>query len=76
MATQEKPLHFSPRQWEVIHGVEKGESALAIARRLGCAVKTVRFHIARISDKLPGDLPAMRKIIVWRYGEQRTVPRI
>lgn len=44
-----------------------------IATRVGTSVHTVRMHIIGAALKIPGDLPAQTKLIVWWRGATHDV---
>lgn len=39
-----------------------------IATELHISVGTVRFHIARLIERIPGDMPATARVIAWVRG--------
>jgi DNA-binding NarL/FixJ family response regulator len=47
------PLRLTERELEVLRLMARGVSATkAMARRLGCAERTVKFHVGNVLDKL------------------------
>ncbi len=43
---------LTPRQWEVLERIARGETTKAIAHRLGISVKTVEAHRSQVMDRL------------------------
>ena len=43
---------LTPRQWEVLGLIARGETTKAIANRLGISVKTVEAHRSQVMDRL------------------------
>lgn len=43
---------LTPRQWEVLKLIARGETTKAIANRLGISVKTVEAHRSQVMDRL------------------------
>ena len=43
---------LTPRQWEVLELIARGETTKAIANRLGISVKTVEAHRSQVMDRL------------------------
>jgi DNA-binding NarL/FixJ family response regulator len=46
-----KPRRLTPRELVVLEHIMKGASNKEIALELGCAVKTVEFHVANLLRK-------------------------
>lgn len=59
--------HPTPREQEVLELIEAGRSTKEIARRLGCAERTVEFHQQNLSSKLGA---SCRTALVHRAREQ------
>lgn len=53
------------RQFEIAGLAARGLSNKAIAKEVGLSVPTVRDHISDAAAKLPGDVPARRRLMVW-----------
>lgn len=64
------PLHRDLTESERIVALllARGFKPDKIAMRVGCAVNTVRMHIITAALKIPGNLPAQTKLIVWWRG--------
>lgn len=45
-----------------------GHTAAGIGERLGCKPSTVRWHIEQAADRIPGNLEAKHRLIVWYRG--------
>lgn len=54
---------LSPTERRVCQLVADGKLHKQVARELGISIRTVHTHVARASNKLPGDGPPTRKII-------------
>lgn len=48
--------------------VAHGHNYADIAERIGCAPRTVNKHAEKAALKIPGDLPAQMKLVVWMRG--------
>ena len=66
-------VELTDRQLEVATLVAEGKSNKAIARALGLSRHTVRNHVVRVAERIPGDGPPRLKIMRWYYS-QRLVP--
>jgi FixJ family two-component response regulator len=53
------------REMQVAELLTRGLTAKAIAPRLGISVRTVQAHIANAADRIPGDQPPTRRLIVF-----------
>jgi DNA-binding NarL/FixJ family response regulator len=56
---------LSKRQAEIIQRVARGQSDKAIAHELDISVYTVRTHIERIAEKLPGETPRRHRLLLF-----------
>ena len=61
---------LTDRQVEIAELVAAGKSTKAIARVLGRSPHTVKNHIERMAERIPGDGPPRAKIIRWYYSRQ------
>jgi DNA-binding CsgD family transcriptional regulator len=50
-----KPTHLTPRETEILTLVKAGHYNSSIAEQLGCSVKTVKYHLTHIYEKLGTD---------------------
>jgi DNA-binding CsgD family transcriptional regulator len=50
-------MDLSKRQTEILVRVKSGQPDKVIAHELGISIHTVRTHIERIAEKIPGDIP-------------------
>jgi len=63
-------VELTDRQLEVATLVAEGKSNKAIARALGLSRHTVRNHVVRVAERIPGDGPPRLKIMRWYYSRQ------
>ena len=56
---------LSHRQAEVLERVASGLHDKAIAIELGISVRTVRYHIAAIAAKIPGEAPPRNRLTIF-----------
>lgn len=65
-ATQPAPIHFSPRERQVVRLIMEGHSNQDIASALGLRIQTVKNHLSRIYRKL--GLPNRVQLAVFAVG--------
>jgi DNA-binding NarL/FixJ family response regulator len=57
------PPRLTPREREVVELLASGYSYRLIAARLRISRETVRVHVKHIAAKIPGEPPALRRIL-------------
>ena len=55
-------MKLTNRQRQVVRLLADGLSCPEVARRLTIKLPTVRQHVRDIAARLPGDLPALRRV--------------
>jgi DNA-binding CsgD family transcriptional regulator len=55
-------VKLTPRQRTIMQLLAEGLSCPQIGRRLGIALPTVRQHVRDIAARIPGELPALRRV--------------
>ncbi len=59
---------FTPTEETVLTLLGQGKRPSEVASMLRLRLGTVREHIQRMADKIPGDLPPRAKILAWHRG--------
>lgn len=59
---------LTPAEMRVVELVARGMSYEQIAARLGLGRGTIKTHVTRAADKIPGDLPRRLRLINWFHG--------
>lgn len=64
------PLHavLTRREAQVAELIGRGFKLAQVAEGLGIGAVTARDYMYGVSSKIPGDLPARARIIVWWRG--------
>lgn len=66
-----RPL--TERQLLVAACLGEGYTTRHTAALLACTERTIRFHVRRAAEKIPGDLPPMIRLVVWYRGGDMVV---
>lgn len=59
---------LTPRQAAIVELVARGLSDKAIARETGLSVDTVRQHIQRAANRLPGEGRPRHRLTLWFFN--------
>jgi FixJ family two-component response regulator len=66
LALRERLAHLTPREREVLDGLAQGKLNKEIAFELGIVEQTVKFHRARLMDRLQAKSVAELMLIIAR----------
>lgn len=61
-------MDLSKRQAEIIQRVASGKPDKAIAHELGISIATVRTHIERLAERIPGNAPRRHRLTLFFFN--------